>query len=164
MIKPMVDGFCAMGDRCDSACGIWEHLHSFKEVKCLQCYFNTFLWVYKNLKVSPVAIGHSLVVIIPDWILWVASFQSLFYVTCIQNQWGHTLAVQVQWQDGILICFLILTVNVVWKTDEGEAESIVLLIFVLWQCFNFCWVRGGGFGQKVLFRASWNCILFQAGF
>ena len=101
----MVDGFCAMGDRCDSACGIWEHSHSVKEVKCLQCYLNTFLWVYKNLKLSPVAIGHSLVVIIPDWILWVASFQSLFYVTCIQNQWGHTLAVQVQWQDGILICF-----------------------------------------------------------
>ena len=24
------------------------------------------------------------------------------------------------------------TVNFVWKTDEGETESIVLLIFVLW--------------------------------
>ena len=26
--------------------------------------------------------------------------------------------------------------NFVWKTDEGETESIVSLIFVLWQCFN----------------------------
>ena len=26
--------------------------------------------------------------------------------------------------------------NFVWKTDEGETESIVLLIFVLWQYFN----------------------------
>ena len=26
--------------------------------------------------------------------------------------------------------------NFVWKTDEGEAESTVLLIFVLWRCYN----------------------------
>ena len=31
-------------------------------------------------------------------------------------------------------------VNFVWKTDEGEAESIVLLIFVLWWCFYCRWV------------------------
>ena len=45
-------------------------------------------------------------------------------------------------------------VNFVWKTDEGGAESIVLLIFVLWQFLNLQWIRGGGVGQKVLFRAS----------
>ena len=35
-------------------------------------------------------------------------------------------------------------VNFVSKTDEGEAESIVLLILVLWWCFNGRWMRGGG--------------------
>ena len=45
-------------------------------------------------------------------------------------------------------------VNFVWKTDEGEAESIVLLIFVLRRCFNRRLVRGRGVGQKSLFRAS----------
>ena len=45
-------------------------------------------------------------------------------------------------------------VNFVWKADEREAESIVLLIFVLWRCLNLRWMRGGGVGQKVLFRAS----------
>ena len=45
-------------------------------------------------------------------------------------------------------------VNFVWKTDKGEAESIVLLMFVLWRCLNLWWMRGGGVGQKVLFRAS----------
>ena len=55
-------------------------------------------------------------------------------------------------------------VNFVWKTDEGEAESIVFLIFVLWWCFNRRWVRGCGVGQKVLFRASGNRIFFQRGF
>ena len=34
--------------------------------------------------------------------------------------------------------------NYVWKTDEVEAESIVLLIFVLWRCLNLRWMRGGG--------------------
>ena len=45
-------------------------------------------------------------------------------------------------------------VNFVWKTDKGEAESIVLLIFVFWRCFNRRWMRGGGVGQKVLFSPS----------
>ena len=33
-------------------------------------------------------------------------------------------------------------VNFAWKTNE--AESIVLLIFVLWRCLNLRWMRGGG--------------------
>ena len=40
-------------------------------------------------------------------------------------------------------------VNFVWKINEGMsggrrdgAESIVLLIFVLWLCFNCWWMRG----------------------
>ena len=37
-------------------------------------------------------------------------------------------------------------VNFVWKTDEGEEENIVLLIFVLSWCLNFRWMRGGGSG------------------
>ena len=41
--------------------------------------------------------------------------------------------------------------NFAWKTDEGVAENIDLLIFV-----NRRWIRGGGVGvkQKFLFRAS----------
>ena len=27
-------------------------------------------------------------------------------------------------------------VHFVWKTDEEEAESVVLLVFVFWQCLN----------------------------
>ena len=33
-----------------------------------------------------------------------------------------------------------------WKADEGETESTILLIFVLWRCFNRRWVMGGGMG------------------
>ena len=43
------------------------------------------------------------------------------------------------------------------RVQEGEgAESIVLLIFVLWRCFNHRWVRGCGW--TVSFMASWNCV------
>ena len=67
-----------------------------------------------------------------------------------------TLAVGVQlsleWNTYLL--FNTDIVNVVWKTDEVEAESIVLLIFVLWRCLNLRWMRGGGVVQKVLFRTS----------
>ena len=37
-------------------------------------------------------------------------------------------------------------VNFVSKTDEGEAESIVWLIFVFCLCLNRRWMRGGGVG------------------
>ena len=38
--------------------------------------------------------------------------------------------------------------NFVQKTDEEEAESIVLLIFVLWQCFNIRLVRVVRWGRN----------------
>ena len=40
--------------------------------------------------------------------------------------------------------------NFLWETDEREAESIVFVILVFWQCFNRWLVRGCGLGQKVL--------------
>ena len=63
-----------------------------------------------------------------------------------------TLAVRVQLPLGWNMCVLFNTdiVNFVWKTDEGETESIVLLIFVIWRCLNLQWMRGGGVGQRVL--------------
>ena len=42
-----------------------------------------------------------------------------------------------------------------WRGGR-EAESIVLLIFVLWRCFTCRWVKGCGLRERVLFRASWN--------
>ena len=39
-------------------------------------------------------------------------------------------------------------VNFAAKTDEGEAGSIVLLIFVLWWCLHRRWMSGGGVVQK----------------
>ena len=38
--------------------------------------------------------------------------------------------------------------NFVCKADEGEAENIVLLIIVLWWCFDRRWGRVGGVGRK----------------
>ena len=35
-----------------------------------------------------------------------------------------------------------------WKTDEGKAGIIILLIFVPRECFNCRWVKNGGMGQK----------------
>ena len=68
-----------------------------------------------------------------------------------------TLAVWIQLRLGWNTCLLLnsVIVNILWKTDDGEAENIVLLMFVLWRNFNR-WL--------VLFRASWNCIFFQPGF
>ena len=59
------------------------------------------------------------------------------------------LAVQLLLGWNTYLFFNINIVNFVWKTDEREAESIVLLIFVLWRFMNLRWMRGGGVGQKV---------------
>ena len=75
---------------------------------------------------------------------------------------GGLSTVTVRWNTYLLFNSNIL--NFVWKTDEGEAESIVLLIFVLWRCFNRRWMRGGEVGHKVLIRTSWNLIFFLPGF
>ena len=60
------------------------------------------------------------------------------------------LAVQVQlpleWKNYLLFNFDI--VNFVRKTNEGETESIFLLVFVLWQCFNRRWVMDSGCCRK----------------
>ena len=40
--------------------------------------------------------------------------------------------------------------NFMWETDLGEAENIVLLVSVLWLCFNCQWVRGGWGGAESL--------------
>ena len=37
------------------------------------------------------------------------------------------------------------------ETDEGDVESIVLLIFALWWCFNRRWLRRPGVGHKKLY-------------
>ena len=42
----------------------------------------------------------------------------------------------------------------VLKTDEGETESIVLIMFHIWRCFNCRWVRVSDVFQKFLLRAS----------
>ena len=46
MIKPVVVGFVLFGIDATlvDVSGIWEHLHSFREVKCLQGYLKS-LWM-----------------------------------------------------------------------------------------------------------------------
>ena len=109
----------------------------------------------------------------PDWILWGTNFLFPFYETCVQSQWDikfwdqlktQTLGVRVQFSLGWNTCLLFNTdvVNFVWKNDEGEEGSIVLLIFVFWRCLNRRWVRVGGVGQKVVFRAA-EIATFSSG-
>ena len=58
-----------------------------------------------------------------------------------------SITVKLGWNTYLL--FNTDIVNFVWKTDEGEAKSIVLLILVFWRCLNR-WMRGGGVGAESL--------------
>ena len=45
-------------------CGIWQHLHNFTEVKCLQGLFQDFMDGYMKVydSLSPLVVEHSVVV------------------------------------------------------------------------------------------------------
>ena len=64
MIQSMVVGFSSMGfdATLSGGCGIWEHLHSFRKVKCLQGYTKTLPMAIWKLKTPPVVVEHSVVV------------------------------------------------------------------------------------------------------
>ena len=130
--------------------------------------------VKKTFRLFPFVVEHSVVVMnerlnpmgsqfsIP--VLWNLYSWSVVAQTLETQLKTPTLAVWVQlslrWNNYVL--FNTDIVNFVWRIDE--VESIVLLIFVFWQCLNLRWLRGGGAGQKVLFKASWNRIFFQPVF
>ena len=103
--------------------------------------------------------------------LWVANFGFPLYEICVQNQRGHKFLrssalaahVRLPLEQNVYLLFYSDIVSSVRKTNEGEKESIILLIVVLWGSFNCCWLCGGGVGQKALFRTSLNRIfLFVA--
>ena len=78
----------------------------------------------------------------PDLILSVANFRFPFYEISVQNQCEHkilrsqlrtpTLSEFSYRQDGILIYFLILIVNFVWKANEGHC-FVDICSLVEWQ-------------------------------
>ena len=97
MIKKMVVSLCSIGvdATLGDGCGIWEHLHSFREVKCSQ-YYSKILWMgIKIWRVFPLADEHSVVVMTKgsqsrrSQIL--ADFRFPFYQICVQNQWEHKI-------------------------------------------------------------------------
>ena len=100
-------------------------------------------WVYKTLRLFPLAVEHGVVVMsarlnpmvsqfsIP--VLWDLCWESVVAQNVETQLRTLTLAVRVQLPLGWNTCVLFNTdiVNFVWKTDE--TESTILLIFVLWQ-------------------------------
>ena len=136
-----------------------------------------YWWVYKTLRLSPLVVEHSVVVmsarlnsmgnqflILVSWNLFSELVGERGGIN-IWPSWGlqHWQSIKIGYLFAFQYCNADI-MNFVWKTDEGETESIVFLIFVLLQCLNRQSMRGGGVKQKVLFRACWNRIFFQPGF
>ena len=116
-------------------------------------------WIWKTLRLSPLTVQHIVAVVT------VGSQSRRSQIESYGSLRTPTLAVRIQLQLG-LNTFLLFNSDseLCVESHEGKAESIVLLIFVIWLCFNCRWVTDSGVGLKVLFRASWNCIHFQVGF
>ena len=146
-------------------------MHSFREVKCLQGYSKTLRM--GNVRISPLVVEYNVVVIsarlnpmgnqfsIP--LLWNLCSESVGHKILRpveDSDTGGPSSIFVRWNTCLL--FNTDVVNFVWKNDEGEEGSIVLLIFVFWRCLNRRWVRVGGVGQKVVFRAA-EIATFSSG-
>ena len=87
-----------------------------------------------------------------EWVYKILRLLHLLVQLWVPNQWNQGYSQSVCSQ----LCEFCV------KNDEGKVESIILLIFLLWGCFNCWWMRGGEVGQKILFRGSLNRILFIA--
>ena len=61
----MLVGFCSIGGWCYSGWSVWDlrTFAQFRDAKCLQGYSKT-LWIeYKTLRLFPLAVEHSVVVV-----------------------------------------------------------------------------------------------------
>ena len=144
MMKLMVVGFYLLGVDAtlsdvvglDNTCTISGKRDGFRVIPRL------YGWVYKTLILSPLLVEHSFVVMSARLIPMDSQFSiSVLWHLCLESVVGITLWDPVEDCDTggrnsitVKMEYLIFNtdiVNFVWKTNEGEAESIVLLIFVL---------------------------------
>ena len=126
-----------------------------------------YWWIYKTWRLSPLVIEHSVVVMSAKLNPVCSQFfdsdlmKFLFRISeseSVQNfvsdpSWDSGTAARVQlpleWNKYLL--FNADIVNFAPKSNQGEAESIALLIFVLWWYLNRWWMKGGGMGGKSYF-------------
>ena len=93
-------------------------------------------WVYKTLRLCPLAVNIVLWLWLPHWILWVSNFRFPFYEICVQHHWGHKI-VRPSWGlrhwwskfsyrlDGILTCFSILILWALYgKPMSGRKKKL----------------------------------------
>ena len=167
----MVVGFCFIGSWCYSERWVLDlmtlaWLQGSETSPGLFQDFNG--WVYKTLRLSPSVVEYNVVVMSARLNPMSSQFSIPVLRTLCSKSVG-ALNVETQLRTPKLVvwvqlplewntCLLFNTdiANFVWKIGEGEA--------VLWRCLNLRWMKDGGVGQKVLFRASWNRIFFQAWF
>ena len=149
MIKSMVVGFCFIGGWCysewfDNTCVGFDNTCTVSgKWNVPRVIPKLYGWVCKTLRLSPLVVEHSVVIMsarlnpmgsqfsIP--LLWNLCSEPVVAKTVETQLRTPTLADRVQlrlgWNTYVLFNNDIL--NFLWKTDEGEAENIVLLIFVL---------------------------------
>ena len=111
-----------------------------------------YRWIYKTLRFSLLVVEHIVLRVLNEDDPKLNTVGSQFSIPVLSNLCSismgaskfetqlraSTLAVRVQLPLGwnTYLVFNSDIVNFVWKTNEGETEIIVLLIFVLWRCFN----------------------------
>ena len=180
MIESMVVGFCfswvdaALSDGFDNTCTVSEKRNVSRVIPRL------YGWVYKSLRLTPLVAEHRIVVngcgfpikTIPDWILWIgkARFPFGFRISGDIKFWdpvedsdtGGLSSITVRMKP--LFAFQFWYWELCVENQWGGGRKHCLVIFVIWLCFNRRGMRGGGVGQKLLLRTSWNCIFFQLGF
>ena len=149
------------------------------DISCIMCYFKceqnlwtnsiwnytiTTLWVNQWLRVSnqydprlnPVGSQFSIPVLLN--LCSKSAGANIFEILVEYYDNGGLSSITVRME--YLFPFQFWYYELIVKTNEGEADSIVLLIFVLWRYFNRRWVSSCGVGQEVVFKASWNRIFF----
>ena len=137
MIKPMVVCFCFVGVCCQITCIVSEKWNVSRVISRLYGYVHEILRLYKTVD--------QCIIVVIAMTYYSGGYQfdaheKLIFDSRVTKFVFEAFRVQFLLGWNTCLFFNSHIVNFVWESDEGEAGNI-LLIFVLWRCFNCWWVR-----------------------
>ena len=150
----MVVGFCSFGGWCYSERWVWI-LRTLAQFQGIELFPGLF---QDNLKALPIMGSQFSISVLLNLCSESVGAQNFEILAEDSNTGGpSSFTVLMEYLFPFQFWYCKLCVENRWGArGKGGAESIVLLIFVLWHCFNRRYMRGCGLEQKVL--------LFQLGF
>ena len=144
-------------------------MHSFREVNVSSVIARLYGWVYKTLRLSPLVVEHSVVVMSarlnPIGSQFVQNqWSMIFWESIKDSDTGGLSSIPIRMEYFLAFKYWYCELCVENRWGRGRNITFFFFFFFFLRGLNRQWMRGGRVGQKVLFRGSWNRVIFLPGF